>query len=103
MTMITLPYGGKNVSFDENDLIRYMKSTCRNYIIQGQQNCSLANHTKKSSLDYWLRINYAATPDTKQAVNKVIEQLMNTDKYEIENKLPCPDSGHLCKGIRLKG
>jgi hypothetical protein len=99
--MIQLPYGGKNVQFDEQELIVHIKERGRDYIIQGQQNSSLANHTKKNSLDYWLRSNYAVNPDTKQAVNKIIEQLVETGLFKEAENLPCPDSGRLCKGIRL--
>ena len=42
------------------------------YIIQGQQACVLAAHTKLRSLDVWLR-KMCAKPDTRQAVNGVIE------------------------------
>ena len=73
--MVRLPHGGKNAQFDEQDLISHIIKSGRDYIIQGQQNCGLSEHTKKHSLDYWLRVNYAANSDTKQAVNEVVEKL----------------------------
>ena len=100
--MISLPYGGKNAQFDEQDLISHILASGREYIIQGQQNCSLANHTKPSSLDHWLRSNYSTNPDTKQAVSSVVEDLLKTGLFEELNDLQCPDSGRACKGIRLK-
>ena len=100
--MINLPYGGKNAQFDEKELVAHLKISFRDYIIQGQQNCSLQNHTKPNSLDYWLRMNYTKGSDTKQAVNEVIEQLVNTGLFEVAYDLPCPDSGRPCKGVRLK-
>ena len=100
--MISLPYGGRNAQFNEQDLISHINNSERDYIIQGQQQCSLANHTKPSSLDYWLRVSYAANSDTKQAVNEVVEQLVATGLFEEVDNLRCPDSGRLCKGIRLK-
>ena len=100
--MIRLPYGGRNAQFDENDLIRHIRESSRDYIIQGQQNCKLADHTKEHSLDYWLRINYAANPDTKQAVNEVINDLIATELFEAVRRLRCPGTGNLCKGLRLK-
>ena len=100
--MIRLPFGGKNGQFHEQDLISHILKTGRDYIIQGQQNCSLANHTKPNSLDYWLRVNYATNADTKQAVTSVIEDLVKTGLFEEADDLQCPDSGRLCKGIRLK-
>ena len=100
--MIPLPHGGKNTQFDEQDLIAHILKSGRDYIVQGQQNCTLADHTKPNSLDYWLRVNYAVTPDTKQAVNEVMEHLVGTGLFEEQDDLMCPDSGHLCKGLRLR-
>ena len=40
-------------------------------------------------------------PDTKQAVNEVIQQLVATGDFE-EGCFLCPDSGRMCKGIRLR-
>ena len=101
--MIKLPHGGKNAQFDVKELVEYIKKSGRDYIIQGSQQCSLANHTKKHSLDYWLRSNYAASPDTKQAVKTVIDELVATGLFEEADDLPCLDSGRPCKGIRLIG
>jgi len=98
MAIITLPYG--NNTFDSDDLINHLRQSGRDYIIQGQQACSLANHTKPNSLDYWLRKNYASNPDVKQAVNEVMEHLVATGDFE-GWRFPCPDSGRVCKGIRL--
>lgn len=95
--MINLKYGGQ---FEENDLMDFIKSSGRDYIIQGQQVCSFANHTKPHSLDYWLR-KHAHNPDTKQAENTVIEVLIATGHFKMEIKLHCPDKGTYCKGLRL--
>ena len=101
--MITLPYGGKSAKFDVKELLAYIKKSGRDYIVQGSQQCSLTKHTKKHSLDYWLRSNYAVNPDTKQAVKTVIHELVSTGLFEEADALHCPDSGRLCKGIRLIG
>lgn len=98
MPEIILPYG--NSSIDSDDLIEHIRQSGRNYIIQGQQACCLADHTKHNSLDYWLRTSYAQQPDTKQAVNEVIEQLVATRDFA-EGLFPCPDSGSMCKGIMI--
>lgn len=95
--MIKLPYGGQ---FDENELLKYIQSSGRDYIIQGQQASSRDNHTKPKSLDYWLR-QFADNPDTKQAENSVVEALVITGRFRIASKLKCPDSEYYCKGIRL--
>jgi hypothetical protein len=99
MPEINLPYG--NSVFDSNDLIQHIRQSGCDYIIQAQQACCLADHTKPHSLDYWLRTNYAQQPDTKQAVNEVIEQLVGTGDF-VEGSFPCPDSdGRLCKAIKM--
>ena len=76
MSSINLPYG--NNTFDSNDLKDYIRRTGNNYIIQGQVNCKRMNHLKPNSLDCWLRDNYAQNPGTKQAINEVIADLVNT-------------------------
>ena len=96
--MIDLSQGG---TFDEELLITHLRDEGRDYIIQGQQACSLAGHTKPRSLDYWLRTNGAINRDTKQAENEVLAALVNTGRFAIEDGLVCPDSGVRCKGIRL--
>ncbi len=98
MPTINLPYG--NNSFDSDDLKRHIQGTGRNYIIQGQKACNRAEHPKLNSLDCWLRDNYAQNPDTKQAVNEVIKDLVNTGGFE-EGNFICPDSGIMCKGIKI--
>ena len=95
--MISLPYGG---SFDEHDLIAYIRISGRDYIIQGQQAVSLNEHTKPKSLDYWLR-KYGKNANTKQAENSVLEALVATGHFEVCKKLLCPDTGARCKGLRL--
>jgi hypothetical protein len=95
--MIDLTYGGR---FDENKLVDYIKKSSRNYIIQGQQKCSLENHTKPHSLDYWLR-QFAHNKDTKQADNNVVDALVATGLFCKKSDLHCPDNNNLCKGIMI--
>jgi hypothetical protein len=96
--MINLPYG---TSFNERDLVAHIQASGRNYIIQGQQTCSFDDHSKRHSLDFWLRQNFADNHDTKQAENSVLNALVATGLFTIEAKLRCPDSGARCKGVRL--
>jgi len=98
MPLINLPDG--NNSFDSNSLKEHIISTGRNYIIQGQKACKRIDHTKPNSLDCWLRDNYARNPDTKQAVNEVIADLVNTGDFA-EGEFDCPDSGERCKGVKI--
>jgi len=99
-TRIRLPFGGSKHYFDANDLVRHLIESGRNHIIQGQTNCGLSAHRKPHSLDIWLRRNFADNPDTKQAVNEVVNQLVSTGLFE-EGTFLCPDSGRMCKGIQL--
>lgn len=96
--MIKLPYG--NDSFDSNSLKEHIRTTGRNYIIQGQKPCRRIDHPKPNSLDCWLRDNYARDPDIKQAVNKVIAALVRTGDFA-EGDFRCPDSGRRSKGVRI--
>jgi hypothetical protein len=100
MTKIYLPHG--YVEFDDDDLVKHIRQSHRNYIIQGQQQCIRREHSKPTSLDCWLRDNYSRYPQTKQAVNEVVDALMATGDFK-PGKFKCPDSGKLCKGIELVG
>lgn len=87
-------------SFDERLLVSYIVSCGRNYIVQGQQTCKLDNHTKPQSLDYWLR-QFAENPDTKQAENSILDDLVSTGLFARATDLLCPDSGRRVKGLIL--
>jgi len=99
MVRIELPFS-RGDSFTTENLKEYIRSFDRNYIIQGQQKCSLSHHDKPHSLDYWLRKN-SRNPDTKQAVNDVIIELVKTGEFR-QGHFTCPDSGEDgVKGIRI--
>ncbi len=91
----------KDNSFHISRLIRHLISVGRDYIIQGQQHVALSDHTKQSSLDYWIRETIANRKDTAQATNNVLEQLCNTDLFSPSENLECPDNNEKCKGIRI--
>lgn len=95
---ISLPYG--NNSFDSDDLKEHIRRKGWVYIIQGQTNRRRIDHPKPNSLDCWLRDNYAQNPDTKQAVNEVIEALVSTGDFA-EGEFNCHDTGRRCKGIKI--
>ena len=98
--IIRLPYGG-GASFDVQLLIDHISKSDRDYIIQGQQNCKRADQTKPYSLDVWLRDNFARNPDTKQATNEVICELLKTGFFR-KGEFKCPTSGRYCKGIQIR-
>jgi len=100
-TFIGLPYGEAGAGFLVSELVAHIQSTGRNYIIQGQQTCTLENHTKPSSLDVWLRTGFTTRKDVKQAVNQVVKALVATGLFEVAYNLTCPDSGWAVKGLRL--
>jgi hypothetical protein len=81
-------------------LAEHLKDLGRDYIIQGQVNCTLSDHPKPRSLDVWLRKNSTRNRDTKQAVNEVIDELVSSGRFE-KGRFTCPDSGRFCKGVRL--
>jgi len=97
---IRLPEDDDNL-FHLCQLIRHLIANNRDYIIQGQQQVALNNHTKASSLDYWIRDNIAEKKDTAQATNMVIAQICQTGLFQVENTLVYPETNRLCKGIRL--
>ena len=96
--MIELKYAG--MAFDEQELIDTITASNRNYMVQGQRVVTLGNHPKQNSFDVWLRKRFPKKRDTKLADNYVIDALLKTGKFII-TKEECPDSGRLCKSIRL--
>ncbi len=97
--MVYLPHGGGG-KFDACELVKHIRASGCDYIIQGQQKASLVQHTKPHSLDYWLR-QFAKCRDTKQAVNSVCEDLVATGLFKISDDLVCPSTGRRVKGLRL--
>lgn len=79
--MVDLPHGGQ---FSERDLVGHIRASGRDYIIQGQQTATLANHTKPHSLNYRLR-QFAKNENTKQSENSVLESLVGTGVFVVEN------------------
>lgn len=98
--LITLPHDN-NRTFHISTLIQHLINQRRDVIIQGQQSVTFDNLTKQSSLDYWIRASVARKKNTKQAVNDVVNQICATGIFEAVDKLICPDTGRLCKCIRL--
>jgi hypothetical protein len=99
---IRLPHREPGTGFSVRELIDYMAQSGRDYIIGGEVDCALVDHQKPASLDYWLRENFAANKETKQATNEVIAQLIETGLFEEANDLRCPDTGTRSFGLRLK-
>ena len=100
-TFIKPRYGGPGARFPVSDLVDHIRSTGRDYIIQGQQKSTLAKHTKPHSLDVWLRRRFPSRQDTKLADNEVVHALVATGLFQVVKGLRCPDSGRRCKGLRL--
>lgn len=98
--IIQLPYDNNN-KFHVCALLNHLIEKGRSYIIQGAQHDPLELHRRQNSLDYWIRNKIAEKTDTAQAVNEVVDQLVNTGLFE-KGEFTCPDSGHKAKGIKLK-
>lgn len=98
---VEVPHAGSGAGFLVSDLVSHIRSTGRDYIIQGQQKATLADHTKPQSLDVWLRRRFPSRQDTKLADNEVVEALVAAGLFEVVENLPCPDSGRPCKGLLL--
>ena len=97
---IELPYGAPGEGFMISYLVTYLQESRKNYIIQGQVNCSLADHPKPNSLDVWFRQHFTSRQDTKQATNALLQEILKTGLFK-EGLFTCPDSGRKCKGIEL--
>lgn len=99
--MIDLPHGG-GARINEHDLVDFVLAfkPPRNYIILGASHVALAEYHKKHTLDYWLRQG-SRHPDTTQAVESVIDALVATGLFVDEEKLLCPESHRICRGLRL--
>lgn len=98
---IHLPHGGKDASFDHEDLVRHLSETGRAHIMQGDRNCLLRDHPKPASLDYWLRTRYTRYKDTKQATNDVSDALVATGRF-VKTRRRCPETGRLGKALVLR-
>jgi hypothetical protein len=99
---IWLPHREPGTGFSVRELVDYMEQSGREYIIGGEADCAFVDHPKPASLDYWLRENFAADKETKQATDEVLAQLIATGFFELADDLSCPDSGTRSFGLRLK-
>ncbi len=99
---IRLLYGGPGAKFNAVELKKHMQKNNLKCIVLGAEECTLAQHKKPESLDYWLR-NHKNTryEDTMQAVTKVIGQLVNTGMF-YETQCTCPTTGKHCNGLALR-
>ena len=99
---IALPHGGPGASFPVRDLVEHIKASGRDFIIAGQVDCALADHPRPSSLDCWLRENFAKNKESKQATGEVLEALAATGLFEESRDLVCPDTGQRSRGLKLR-
>lgn len=93
-TYIRLPFGRDSKGEDgfwSDALKRHLQSLPENKIPIGARRQVLASHDVPDGLDCWLRRNHVQRPDVQQAVNEVVEALVNTGDFEvIEVKTPSP-------------
>ncbi len=98
--LIFLSY--EDTSFDVMKLVSHLKLKKLKHIIIGQQHARFKNHTKKQSLDYWIRNKISRTPDTAQATAEVVNKLCESGYFYKKSNLICPDTGRKCNGLILK-
>ncbi len=99
---IRLPHDHPEAGFVVHQLVDFMRQSGRDFIIIGAVDCALADHPRPASLDYWLRENFAANKETKQATGDVVAQLLATGLFEQLGRVRCPDLKDLVPGLRLK-
>jgi hypothetical protein len=97
---ISLP-ADNDSTFHVSSLMGYLNDRKRDCIVLGEQQVALANHTQRRSLDYWLRTTIASNVDVAQASQQVLKQLCDTGLFQIDHRVPCPDTGKTCTGLRL--
>ncbi len=98
---IDLPYGGDRAGFDAVELKKYMVNNNMTCIVKGARKCTLAEHKKPKSLDYWVREHKNTIHrNTMQAVKEVIDKLEETGLF-CETKCTCPETDRLCDGLAL--
>jgi predicted RNase H-like HicB family nuclease len=78
---INLPYGGGQAGFYAGRLADALKDMPSQQILIGSVAGSL-DKVRPNSLDHLLRTRYAKRPDTMQAVQEVIQDLVATGKFE---------------------
>lgn len=99
---IRLPREAPAAGFAVRDLVEHIEGSGRDFIIEGEVDCALADHPRPHSLDYWLRENYARNKETRQATRDVIGQLLATGLFAESDNLRCPDTGERSVGLLLK-
>ena len=98
---ISLPHGGFGARFDAVELKKYMVNNNMTCIVKGARKCTLAEHRKPKSLDYWLRKHKNTVHrNTMQAVKEVIDQLEKTGLF-CKTECICPTTKRSCKGLAL--
>ena len=96
----------KGLKVPIREVALFLLENPRRRVVIGQQRIGYAYHTKKKSLDYWLRTaarEQKRDPGTMRANRSVIDQLvaMPLPLFERLDEITCPESGELCGGIGL--
>ena len=99
-TVVALPEGGPGAFCNARDLVEHIESSGCNSIVIGAQTDVLANHRKKYSLDYWLRVNCTERKDTMQATGELVDRLVGTELLYRDNVID-PHTGNRVNGLRL--
>ncbi len=96
---IRLPHGGNEAGFYAQRVADAVAEMPGREIVIGAINKGLAD-VKSHSLDYLLRTRYAKIPDTKQAVQSVIDCMVATGLFE-RSTMADPVTGRDVESLRL--
>lgn len=97
--MIDLPYPPPTVPFRVGNLVEHVRTLPGRQILIGSQIVTYNNHTKKYSLDCWLR-RLLQNSDTCRSVDSVVNAIVATGLFE-RVKIVDPLTHGTCKGLRL--
>jgi hypothetical protein len=82
-------------------LLSHLNDRQRDYIALGEQQASVSEHTKRQSLDFWLRTHMARDADQAQATQTVLKLLCATGLFKVDHQVPCPDTETTYTGLRV--
>jgi DNA-binding Xre family transcriptional regulator len=91
---IDLPHGGGQAGFYVGRLVDEVRTRPNQQLPIGATKSNL-DQVKPESLDFFLRSRYAKNPNTMQAVQSVIQAIVDTGKFEYLPRAPGQAAGLL--------
>ncbi|MDF3836943.1 hypothetical protein P3W85_28915 [Cupriavidus basilensis] len=96
-----LPFHYANGYFDVDELVNWVESLGRGFVIVGGRNATFEKHQRPESLDYWLRAR-STNRNVRQTDQALIQRLAGTGRFEIAQRR-CPVSGRRVGSLVLRG